>query len=317
MTAPPASRPLRLVFAGTPETAVPALEALAAGPHDVVGVLTRDDAPLGRKRILTASPVARAAERLGIPVVKTSVPDEETTRRVAGLRPDLGVIVAYGALLREALLAVPAHGWINLHFSALPRWRGAAPVQRAIMAGDTEVGLDVFRLVAALDAGDLVASARHPLAGDETAGALLGVLAHEGAGLLAGAVDEIATGTARWRPQEGEPVYAAKLTAEDGRLRWDEPAASVYARLRAVTPEPGAYAELAGSRLKIHRAAPAGRPDAARRLAPGRLAAADGGVLVGTTTEPLLLLEVQPAGKRAMAAADWWRGHGSESAVLS
>ncbi len=227
---------MRLVFAGTPDAAVPALRVLAASPHDIAAVITRTDAPIGRKRVLTPSPVARTATELGLEVIKTDRLDAGATARIAELEPDLGVIVAYGGLVREPLLSTPAHGWINLHFSLLPRWRGAAPVQRAIMAGDEVTGASVFQLVPALDAGDVFAERRYPIPEDATAGEVLDALAGSGADLLRDVVDAIAAGTATATPQAGEPTPAPKLGDEDGRIRWDEPRTAVLARLRGVTP---------------------------------------------------------------------------------
>jgi methionyl-tRNA formyltransferase len=296
---------MRLVFAGTPDAAVPSLRALAASAHDVVGVVTRSDAPLGRKRVLTPSPVARAADELGIPVVKADRLDSAATAAVQELGADLGVIVAYGGLVREPLLSTPAHGWINLHFSLLPAWRGAAPVQRALIAGDAVTGAAVFRLVPELDAGDVYAELRHPIAADDTAGDLLAALSVSGAELLARVVDGIADGTAAAVPQTGEATLAPKLTLDDGRIRWDEPAEAVLSRIRGVTPEPGAWTTVGGERLKVHRAAAS---DATSALAPGLITAEGRTVVAGTATSPVRLETVQPAGKGAMPAADWWRG---------
>ncbi|GAA3645553.1 methionyl-tRNA formyltransferase [Microbacterium marinilacus] len=305
MTADGGPVPLRIAFAGTPSVAVPTLRALHATGHDVVAVVTRPDAPLGRKRVLTPSPVALAADELGLPVIKAARLDTEATERIAELRPDLAAVVAYGGLVREPLLSLPAHGWINLHFSLLPRWRGAAPVQRALMAGDRTTGASVFQLVPELDAGDVFAELRYDIPADATAGEVLDALADAGAGLLTDVVDGIAAGTAVARPQHGEPSHAAKLTIDDGLLDWEQPADRLLDRYRGVTPEPGAHTTLDGARFKVLRARPA--PDAAS-LAPGAVAPAPGGVLVGTATGPVLVERVQPAGKPAMAASDWARG---------
>ncbi|MDQ4212794.1 methionyl-tRNA formyltransferase [Microbacterium sp. ASV81] len=295
---------MRLVFAGTPAAAVPTLRRLAA-EHEIVAVVTRPDAPLGRKRILTPSPVAQEAEALGIHVIKAARLDEDATGRIAALRPELGVIVAYGGLVREPLLSTPAHGWINLHFSLLPAWRGAAPVQRALIAGDAELGATVFQLVPALDAGAVHAVQVFPVADDATADDALASLAEDGAGLTAAAVAAIAAGTARPVPQEGEPTHAAKLDLSDGLLDWTEPAAAVFARYRGVTSEPGAHTTIDGAPLKVRELARAADADP---LAPGELRGVKRGVLVGTATDPLLLVRVQPAGRPVMAAADWFRG---------
>ena len=295
---------MRLVFAGTPAAAVPTLRRLTAD-HEVVAVVTRPDAPLGRKRILTPSPVAQEAERLGIHVIKAARLDDDATGRIAALRPELGVIVAYGGLVREPLLSTPAHGWINLHFSLLPAWRGAAPVQRALIAGDAELGASVFQLVPALDAGDVHVARTFPIPDDATADAVLASLAEDGAELTAEAVAAIAGGTARPEPQQGEATHAAKLGLADGLLDWTEPAGAVFARYRGVTSEPGAHTTIDGAALKVRELARAGDVEA---LPPGELHAVQSGVLVGTATDPLLLVQVQPAGKPAMAAADWFRG---------
>jgi len=304
---------LRIVFAGSPAAAVPSLRALIGSEHEVVAVVTRADSHQGRKRVLTPTPVAEVADVAGIPVVKANrlapVVDE-----LIALQADLGVIVAYGGLIREPLLGAPRLGWINLHFSLLPRWRGAAPVQRAIMAGDQETGVAVFQLVAELDAGDLYAVDEQPIGRNQTAGHLLESLAETGAHLLRGVVDALAAGTAHPRPQHGDPTAAPKLTLEDGRIDWTDTAFAIDARIRGVTPEPGAFTELGGERLKIHRAAIA---HDAPRLRPATLESRAGRVLVGTASDPIELLRVQPAGKTQMDAAEWWRGRPSDAPMVA
>jgi methionyl-tRNA formyltransferase len=297
---------MRLVFAGTPEPAVPSLRRLAASDHDIAAVITRRDAPLGRKRVLTASPVAVAAEELGLHALRADRLDADVTERVCALRPDLGVIVAYGGLVREPLLSTPVHGWINLHFSLLPRWRGAAPVQHALIAGDAQTGASVFQLVPELDAGAVFAERAHPIADDATAGELLDALADTGADLLLEVVDAIAAGTAVARPQEGDGTYAPKLGDADGLVRWNEPAPSVLGRIRGVTPEPGAHTTVDGARRKVLAARRAGAD--APVLTSGSMALHGRDVVVGTATDPVIVDTVQPAGKGAMRAADWWRG---------
>jgi methionyl-tRNA formyltransferase len=304
---------LRIVFAGTPAPAVPTLRALAAGPHEVVGVVTRPPAPLGRKRVLTPSPVHSAADELGIPVVEAARLDQVATGRISAFEPDLGVIVAYGGLVREPLLSAPRHGWINLHFSLLPAWRGAAPVQHALIAGDRVTGASVFHLVPELDAGDVYGELSREVAPHETAGDLLTALAVDGATLVADVTDRIADGSARAVPQEGEPSFAPKLTIEDARLDWTRPTVEIDARFRGVTPEPGAFTEIDGVRLKVLEARPADH--SAPDPGPGRMARVGKRVLVGTADGALELVRVQPAGRNAMPAGDWWRGLGVDEAV--
>ena len=294
---------MRIIFAGSPAAAVPSLRAIAASGHELVAVLTREDSPFGRKRTLTPTPVATVAAELGIPVIKADrlIP---VAGEIAALDADLGVIVAYGGLVREPLLSAPRHGWINLHFSLLPRWRGAAPVQRAIMAGDDVTGASVFQLVEELDAGPVFGRFTQSIGRRETAGHLLDSLAEAGAGLLAGVIDAIADGSARAEEQVGDVTLAPKLSIEDGRIDWSASAETIDRRIRGVTPEPGASTTVDGNRLKILDAAPArDRP----RLAPGVLKE-DAGILVGTASTPIELVTVQPAGKTAMSAEAWWRG---------
>lgn len=295
---------MRLVFAGTPAAAVPTLRRLAAS-HDVAAVVTRPDAPLGRRRVLTPSPVAQAATELGLPIIKTARLDDAATAEISALQVDLGVIVAYGGLVREPLLSAPTAGWINLHFSLLPAWRGAAPVQRALIAGDRALGASVFQLVAELDAGDVFAMREIGVPETATAGEALDVLAVEGAALTAEVVASIADGTASAKPQEGAPSFAAKLSLADGPLDWTQPLDVVFARFRGVTPEPGAHTTVGGQPLKVLEAAPA--PDA-EPLEPGRIRGTKSALHIGTGSYPLAVTRVQPAGKGAMNAVDWWRG---------
>ena len=303
--------PLRIVYAGSPSAAVPSLRALLAGPHEVIAVVTREDSPQGRKRVLTPTPIAELAEGAGVRVVKANRLGPVTDELLA-LRPDLGVVVAYGGLIREPLLSGPRLGWINLHFSLLPRWRGAAPVQRAVMAGDRETGAAVFQLVPELDAGPVLGLQRRSIGGRQTAGRLLEAQAEEGAELLVDVVDRLAAGTATAVPQKGEVTLAPKLTIDDARVVWSAPADAVDAQIRGVTPEPGAFTELDGERLKILDAVPA---RGMGPLAPGRLELRAGRLLVGTAGEPIELVLVQPAGRRAMSAADWWRGRPADASA--
>ena len=295
---------MRIVFAGTPAPAVPSLRALAASAHEVVGVVTRADAPIGRKRVLTPSPVAQAAGELGLPIIKADRLDAAATEEITALGADLGVIVAYGGLVREPLLSTPTHGWINLHFSLLPRWRGAAPVQRALIAGDRTTGAAVFQLVPQLDAGDVYAQLRYDIPRGATAGEVLDALAERGAALIAGVVDDIASGGAHALPQTGEPTLAPKLTLADGALDLEDPADAVLDRYRGTTPEPGAHVVVDGQRLKVLAALRG--PD--EPLDAGAFAAVGRDILLGTGEGTLLVKTVQPAGKGPMAAAAGWRG---------
>lgn len=296
---------LRLVFAGSPEAAVPSLDALAASTHEIAAVLTREDSPQGRRGVLTPTPIALEADRLGLAVIKANRLAGEATEAVSALAPDLGVIVAYGALVREPLLSIPRLGWINLHFSLLPRWRGAAPVQRAIIAGDDITGASVFQLVEELDAGDVYGRVSESIGRHQTAGSLLASLAESGAQLLARVVDALDDGTARADPQVGDVTVAPKLSLADGEIDWSLPAEVVSARIRGVTPEPGAFTTVDDSRLKIVDAAIA--RDVPRRPA-GEFSLSGRRVVVGTASEPIELLTVHPAGRKAMDAASWWRG---------
>ena len=303
---------LRLVFAGSPAAAVPSLATLAASPHEVAAVVTREDSPQGRRGILTPTPVATLADELGIPTIKANRLAGDATEAITAMQADLGVIVAYGGLVREPLLSAPKHGWINLHFSLLPRWRGAAPVQRSIIAGDDLTGATVFQLVPELDAGDVFGQFTQTVGAHQTAGHLLDQLAVSGADLLAAVVDAIATGDARAEPQTGDVTLAPKLTLADGRVDFTRPAHDVVNLVRGVTPEPGAFTTLDGARLKILDAVIARD---APRLAPGRLAQEGKLILVGTATDPVQLVTVHPAGRKAMNAGDWWRGRPADAAT--
>ena len=313
---------MRIVFAGTPEFAVPSLRALVASGHEVVGVLTREDAPLGRKRVLTPSPVAVAAEELGIPVFRANTLSGEATAWVRALTPDLGVIVAYGGLVREPLLSLPVLGWINLHFSELPRWRGAAPVQRALQAGEQRLGVSVFRLVEALDAGDILTRDSREFQPGTSAGQALTELASFGTDALLKAIDLLQSNPAAGDAQTGEATYAQKLRREDGALDLTLPAARVLAHWAGMTPEPGAYVSFDGATLKVIELLPvdseAAPPDAqpASEIAPATVRLVSGVAVLTLPGGTLELARVQPAGKPAMTGADWLRGRGGE-AVLS
>ena len=299
------------MFAGTPQTAVPSLEALLGSRHEVAAVLTRPDAPSGRGRQLQPSPVAEHAAAHGIEVLRPLMPsDPEFLERLRAIDPACCPIVAYGALLRREALDIPEFGWINLHFSVLPAWRGAAPVQRSIMAGDEVTGATVFSLVEELDAGPVVGMLTERIRDDDTAGTLLDRLAREGAGLLVDALDHIEDGDAAAHPQpEDGTSYAAKLTTEDARVDWNRPAFAVDRQIRGCTPEPGPWTMLGEERLKLGpvRVAEEAAPHD-HGLEPGRLDIGKREVRVGTATTDVVLGDVQPFGRKRMPAADWARG---------
>lgn len=297
---------MRVVFAGTPETALPSLEALVASRHDVAAVITRPDAPAGRGRTLTPSPVAQAATEHGIEVLKPAKPsDPDFMDRLRAIAPDCIPIVAYGALIRREALDIPKFGWINLHFSVLPAWRGAAPVQRAIMAGDEVTGATVFSLVEELDAGPVLGSITERIREDDTTAELLARLADWGSKLLVDVVDHIEDGDIAAVPQPEDNIsYAPKLTTGEARIDWSRPAFAIDRHIRGCTPAPGAWTLLDGERVKIGPATIAED----RTLVPGQLSIGKQEVRVGTTTTDLVLGEVQAFGKKRMRAADWARG---------
>jgi methionyl-tRNA formyltransferase len=298
---------MRLAFAGTPAPAVPSLAALLdSAEHEVVAVITRPPAPAGRGRRQTSSPVAELASAAGIPVLTPArAGDPAFLAALEELDVDACPVVAYGALLPPAALAVPKHGWINLHFSLLPAWRGAAPVQHAILAGDEITGASTFLIEAGLDTGPVFGVVTEPIRPTDTAGDLLDRLAVSGAQLLLATMDGIATGALVPVPQPAEGVsLAGKITVEDARVPWDSPGRHVDRLVRACTPAPGAWTTFRGDRLKLGPV----RVRGANELAPGQLRADRGSVAVGTATVEVELGPVQPPGKRAMPAADWARG---------
>ncbi len=293
--------------------AVPSLDALVKAGFDVVAVLTRPDAPVGRKRVLTPSPVAARAMELGIDVIRAARVDADTTARIAEFDPDVAAIVAYGGIVPKAALGVPKHGWVNLHFSLLPSWRGAAPVQRSIIAGDDVTGAVTFQLEEGLDTGPVFGTLTETVRQDDTAGDLLGRLAISGAVLLSQTLSAIDAGQAAPQPQTGEVSLAPKLTLDDGRLDWQLPALALNRRARGVTPEPGAWTTLEGQRIKLEPVTL--RPDV-NNLAPGTISVDGKSVLVGTGSHAIELGRIQPAGKKMMSSADWARGLATPERVV-
>jgi methionyl-tRNA formyltransferase len=315
---------VRLVFAGTPAAALPTLRALAASRHSLAAVVTRPDAPAGRGKRMQPSPVAELAGELGLETLKPARPNEAWfLDRLRALAPDCCPVTAYGALLPQAALDIPAHGWVNLHFSVLPAWRGAAPVQHAVLRGDDITGATTFLIVKELDAGPVFGTLTEPVRPADTSGDLLGRLAVSGAELLVRTLDAIEDGTVRAVPQPADGVsFAPKLTQADARVDWKLPAHLIERQVRACTPDPGAWtgfgtgqsgdtAPSSMGRLKlwpVTLAAGAGLASGGTALAHGELRIDRNAVYAGTGTVPVRLGDVQPPGKRRMPATDWARG---------
>lgn len=299
---------MRVLFAGTPQVAVASLDQLVNDGFDVVAVLTREDAPIGRKRVMTPSPVAARAAELGIEIIHANRIDEVTQERIAALSADIAAIVAYGGLVPEKALGIPRLGWVNLHFSLLPAWRGAAPVQHSIMTGDDVTGAVTFQLEKGLDTGPVFGTLTEAIDPADTAGELLGRLAVSGSVLLSQTLSGLDTGALRGIPQQGEGSYAHKLTLVDGKIDWNAPALAIRRKINGTTPDPGAWTELEGQRFKIGPLLPATDVDG---LAPGQVEITAGKqprVVVGTGSHGVELVQVQPPGKKMMNAADWARG---------
>ncbi|MBK0330054.1 methionyl-tRNA formyltransferase [Brachybacterium sp. MASK1Z-5] len=301
---------MRILFAGTPEVAVPSLRALLDSPHEVVAVLTRPDARSGRGRTLRPSPVRVLAEEEGVPVLTPdSLRGEDVLSQLRALDVEAAAVVAYGNLVPAAALAIPPHGWVNLHFSLLPAWRGAAPAQRAVLAGQESTGMTTFLLEKGMDTGPVLATRDVAIDPFETAGSLLDRMAVDGAPLLVETLDALADGTARPVPQDDEgATRAAKLTPAEAELDLGLPAPEVSARIRGMSPHPGAWTTWEGQRMKVLGVEPV--RSEAPPLAPGRLHATRTQLLIGTGSEPLALDRIAPAGRRPMRAADWARGAG-------
>lgn len=312
---------MRVVFAGTPEVAVPSLRALLdSGSHEVVAVVSRPDARTGRGRGLSRSPVAAAADAAGIEVLTPpNARDPEFVDRLRELAPDAAPVVAYGHLVPRPVLDIPRHGWINLHFSLLPAWRGAAPVNAAIAAGDEVTGASTFLLDEGMDTGPVLGTMTETIRPRDTAGDLLGRLSEAGAGLLLATLDGIEAGRLSAVPQPGDGVsHAGKITVDDARVRWTDPGIAVDRHIRSVTPAPGAWTTLSGERVKIGTARPAEAAEleasgADPQLAPGQLHCGKRAFLVGTASCPLVVERLQPPGKKMMNALDWVRGARIES----
>lgn len=298
--------PLRIVFAGTPAAAVPSLQALIdAGEHQIVSVITRPDARMGRGRTLRPSPIAELAESAGLPVIRAaSARTPEFLDALTALQPEAGAVVAYGAILPQTVLDVPSHGWINLHFSLLPAWRGASPVAAAIRHGDHLTGASTFRLEAGLDTGPVFGTVTETIGLHDTTGAVLDRLSRSGARLLGATLDGIAAGTVQAVPQPTDGVsHFGKVSVQDARVDWTRTAVEIDRLVRSVTPDPGAWTESRWGTLGLGPVEPV---DAT--LPPGALLAGKRDVVVGTATGAVRLSTVTAPGKKAVPAADWARG---------
>lgn len=298
---------MRVIFAGTPQNAATTLIALSKSGVDVVGVLTRTDAPIGRKKVLTPSPVAAAAAELNIPVLKANQVDEATLEEILALKPDLGVVVAYGAFLNEGTLTALPKGWINLHYSLLPALRGAAPVQHALLQGLTSTGVTAFQLDRGMDTGPILLQAPTTIEPNESAGRLLSRLTDIGISVLLEIIPAIAAGVAKAKPQENSAAsFAPKIDRVDAQISWTKTAVAIEQLIRAMNPEPMAWTTLQAESFRVleARAWPAivlADPVASVQLV-------DGKVLVKASSGSVELITVQPAGKNVMAAIDWFRG---------
>jgi methionyl-tRNA formyltransferase len=300
---------MRILYAGSPEPAVEPLRAILEAGFEVSLVLSQPDRPVGRKRILTPTPVSTAAQQWGLPISHPRSREEliEVTRSA---QPDLAIAVAYGRMIPPEALTTPQHGWWNLHFSLLPRWRGATPVQHALLHGDTLTGVSVFQMDEGLDTGDILATSDRKIRALDTTQSLLDALATDGGALLVSLLRSLRDGVLTSTPQSGDVTYAPKLTRDDARLDWALPAAEIYNRFRAVTPEPGAHTMIANTdrSLVITQLRPHSEPST---LAPGEVFNSGNRILVGCADSAVELVRVKPAGKSEMAALDWWRGAGA------
>jgi methionyl-tRNA formyltransferase len=311
--------PARVIFMGTPDFAVPSLQALATGPFEIVGVVTQPDRPQGRKRILAPPPVKQAAEALGLPVFQPEkVRAEASLKQLAALRPDVLVTAAYGQILPQKLLDIPRVGCINVHASLLPRWRGAAPIHRAILAGDTETGVTLMEMVAALDAGPVLGAVRVPILPEDNVGTLHDRLAQAGAALLRELLPAYLRGEIQPTPQPKDGVtYADRILRKDEWLDWSQSVRTVFNHIRGLSPWPGAATRWRDGDLKVwaaalpaSTAAEAGLPPASDAVQPGCAVMRKDGVFVRCGDGWVELREVQPSGRRRMSAADWFRGTG-------
>jgi len=303
---------VRIVFFGTPDFAVPSLEALIT-EHTVVGVVTQPDRPRGRGQRVTDSPVKAVARAHGLPVLQpTRLRDPETMAALSDLSPDLGVVAAYGKLIPGDMLQLPRHGMINVHASLLPKYRGAAPVHRAVISGDEETGVTIMRMVVALDAGAMLMKVTRPIAADETSDIVERDLARLGVAPLLSVIAQLAEGTVREEPQDdSQSTYAARLTKEEGLIDWTLPAAAIHNRVRGLYPWPHAYTHIKGSRVIVLKSRVGSDPGSDSGSDPSTVVgiSSDGMVVAAGQGTRLKLLELRPEGRRAMTVRDFLAGH--------
>ena len=300
---------LRILYLGTPQFAVPALQALIDSRHSVVALVSQPDRPKGRGQHLQPTPTKTVAEAAGVPVLQpTRLKDPALHDLLRGLRPDLGVVAAYGRLLPDAMLEIPRLGMINIHASLLPKYRGAAPVHRAVIAGERETGVTIMRIVSELDAGPVLLSERRPIGGDETTPVVEAALADIGAKLVLDSIDALAVGSGAEQPQDhSRATYAPKIEKREGAIAWDLPASEIHNRVRGLQPWPLVSGTIGGARYLVHRTevtreridAPCGAV----------LVRSDGLSVVAGDGTVLRILDIQPEGKRVMAARDFLAGH--------
>jgi methionyl-tRNA formyltransferase len=301
-----------VVFLGTPQFAVPTLRRLLDSPHSVAGVITQPDRPRGRGQKITHAPVKALAVERGIPVYQPDrLKPPEVADALRAWNADLGVVAAYGRIIPEHLLTLPRFGMINVHASLLPKYRGAAPVHRAVISGDDQTGVTIMRVVKELDAGGMFAKVTRPIGPDETSDVVETALAEMGAELLVGVVDQLASGTARDEPQDDtQATYAPRLTKEEGLIDWTQAASTIHNRVRGLYPWPHAYTFFNGTRLIVLRSAVATRTAGASASGPGTIQRATSeAIQVATGDGELAILEVQPEGRRAMHVHDFLLGH--------
>jgi methionyl-tRNA formyltransferase len=306
---------LRIIFAGTPLNAAETLQALLDANHEVVGVLTRLDAPTGRSGTLTESPVASVANEHGLEILKSNRPDTKVAEWITSLKPELGVVVAYGSILRRNLLEIPQKGWLNVHYSLLPKYPGASPVQQTLLEGDSTTGVTVFQLDEGVDSGPILAQSMTQISSDATAGSLLEKLTAAGAELLVSTLEDLDTYIENKTLQEHEPTepLTRKLTRASAKIGFDLPAHAIVNLVRAMNPEPVAWFELESQPVRVLEASIA----QVSGMFPGVAVLVDGDLVVGASEKAVILRTVQPAGKRPMLGADWFRGLHRDSLSLT